>query len=222
MEATDVTKDHSLRFLETFLYAGTSVLLVAAPRLHPDFSFISLFALVPFLWRAIHVNAIESLVLGASFGTMFYFVTAQFSQAGIPTIVFPYLTAVIVLLSLYGLAVNRIAKHIGINAIFLAVVWLPVEYVLGICTHLRGIFVFSDLDSPIVVRMNSLFGVLIVSFLIVLINTLILLISDRLARCSWSRASHRAEDPEQVLAICKTNSIFEYPYCIPAVRPPPC
>ncbi|MCK5602278.1 hypothetical protein KAR91_10425 [Candidatus Pacearchaeota archaeon] len=214
-------KDRSVHFFETFLCAGTSALLVAVPCLHPDYAFVSLFALVPFLWRAIRVGLIEALILGALFGTLFFFVTAQISVTETRSISLLYLSAVIIPFSIYSAAVNRIAKHIGFNVIFLAILWLPVEYASGYCPHLNSIFVFPDLDSSILVRISSLFGGLIVSFLIVLVNSLMITASEYYVRVIPSIGTWSAEADEEIYEVYWETSFNRHWSYISHPRAPP-
>jgi hypothetical protein len=71
--------------------------------------------------------------------------------------------------------VNRTRKYIGFNPIFIAIFWLPLEYVLIHHTGLGNIFVFKNSDSWFVHRFSWLFGFLMFSFFIVLTNSLILM-----------------------------------------------
>jgi apolipoprotein N-acyltransferase len=220
LHTTDVRNDLSVRFLETFLYAGASALLIAVARLHSDYTFVSLFALVPFLWRAVRAGLVESLVLGAILGTLFCFVTSQSTVREIPTVILFHLPVAVILFSFYGIAVNRISKHIGLNAVFLAVLWLPVEYSLGL-VQLGGLFDVSASDSAILVRVSSLFGALVVTFLIAVTNSLILVASRHLTRLSGSKAPLRAGGAEEAVATCVENAIRKLWYSITAIRGPP-
>jgi hypothetical protein len=47
-------RDKVIRFLENFLWAGGSALLIAVSHRYPKHWFVSLFALIPFLYRVGH------------------------------------------------------------------------------------------------------------------------------------------------------------------------
>ena len=190
METIDVRRGISIRFLESFLYAGTSALLISISHLQPQFWFVSLFALVPFLWRAARFGLFESISSGSLLATSYYFVMAGSETFSAPGYFLVNLLIMNILFVLYGIVVNRIAKHIGPNAIFIAFFWLPLEYGLSHFAYLGNLFTFSETGSALLVRISSFFGLLMVSFLVALINSLIFIISEHFLKVSWSRASH--------------------------------
>jgi apolipoprotein N-acyltransferase len=169
-------RDKVIRFLESFLCAGTSALLIVAAHLYPALWWLSLVALAPFLWRAVKVRLSESIILGGLLASAYCFVAfpiGSWATAGAP--VFKLLELVI-LLALYSFAVNRIGKRIGFNAIFISALWLPLEYALSCYAGFGSIFTFSITDSSLGYRIASLFGLLMLSFMVVLVNSLVLMI----------------------------------------------
>jgi hypothetical protein len=83
-------------------------------------------------------------------------------------------------------------------------------------------FTLMGTGSPLVARIGSLFGILVVSFLVVLINSLLLAGSAVLARGSRAYAvcpGHRQERVAEIL-----QSIIPQPYFhfISDPRAPPC
>ena len=56
--------DRSLRLLNHFLFAGGSALILSIAHIYPEYWFVSLFALVPFLWRVTRANLPDSILLG--------------------------------------------------------------------------------------------------------------------------------------------------------------
>ncbi|MFC1476219.1 hypothetical protein ACFLQW_04380 [Candidatus Zixiibacteriota bacterium] len=168
-------QDIRIKFLRDFLCAGSSALLISVAHFYPEYWFVSLFALVPFLWRAACVGLLESIVLGGILATSYCFVTAPIALWLIPSSYVLKLLALNVLFALYAVAVNRLSRHIGFNAICMALLWLPLEFMLSHYTHLGSIFAFSETDSTLLIRVGSLFGILMVSFVVVLINSLILI-----------------------------------------------
>jgi apolipoprotein N-acyltransferase len=194
-------RDKVIRFLESFLCAGTSALLIAAAHLYPvkqampALWWLSLVALTPFLWRAVKASLIDSIILGA-------FLAFSYCFVAFPTHTFLFsaqflvkLLAFNLLFVFYAVAVNRMGKHIGFNAIFIAALWLPLEYALSHYAGFCSIFTFSITDSSFGYRIASLFGLLMLSFVVVLINSLILIILKNIAQALLSKA----------LLIVKTN-----------------
>jgi apolipoprotein N-acyltransferase len=223
LDTTVVKQGRSFGIPETLLCAGTSAFLVALPHLHPEFSFVSLFALVPFFWQVSRVGFIQSLLLGALFGATYYLLTARITPAESPGTVLFCMTSVIVLFAVYSAAVSRIAKHVGINAGFFAILWLPVEHILECSSHLGGILLPSALSSSLLVRISFVFGVLMISFLAVLINALILMITLHLGRLlrSGARVSNCVKGFERSFMFLNEDSSPEYASCGVAIRAPP-
>jgi hypothetical protein len=196
VETNDVRKDVSDCILRSFLYAGSSALVISVAHLHPELWFISLIALIPFLYRVARAGIFESVVLGAILATSYCFVTVGIVAWVAPATFLHKLFGLNVLFILYGIAVNRVVKHIGFNAVFISVFWLPLEYGLSHYDHLGSILTFPEADSTLLMRVGSLFGLLIVSFLVVLINSLILILSEHIAGTLCSGTSMSFEDDE--------------------------
>ena len=191
METIDGGKSLSIRCLDTALCAGISALLISIAHLHPEFWFISLFALTPFLWRATRGSLVEVVCLGATLAVSYCLITAgSVTWAALGSFLLKLLS-LIFLFVLYGILVNKISKHIGFNAIFIAVFWLPVEYVLNHHANLSGMFSFSGANSTLLARISSFFGVLMISFLVVFINSLLLVASEHLVRTLCLRTIFR-------------------------------
>lgn len=221
METIHAKKGLVVRFLEDFVCAGTSALLISTAHLHPHSWPVSLFALIPFLWRAARVSLLEAAVTATVLGTSYCFLTIGFSSVPASDRILIELLIPNALFVSYGIAVNRIAKHVGFNAMFIAVVWLPLEYGLSHHAHLKGVFDFCGTDSSILPRIVSLFGTLMVAFLAVLVNSLILIVSERIVRALCSASKPRAADNGERSALCE-NMILQWPrHGVAAPRAPP-
>ena len=193
----ETNKDVTVRYGESFLCGGTSALLISIAHLHSNCWFVSLFALVPFLWQATRVSIRESVVLGVLLATSYSFVTMDVAPWATPGPFLLKLFSLNILFALYGTVVNRLAKRVGFNAVFIAVFWLPLEYVLRQYAHLSSIFTFSETDSTFFIRIGSLFGTLMVSFVVVLINSLIVVVSEHIVRALYSNATSPVENDER-------------------------
>jgi len=104
------------------------------------------------------------------------FVMAPFESWAIPPRIILKLLVLIVFFVVYAGAVNRIARRIGLHAIFIAVLWLPLEYGLNRLGGINQILTLPENDSGLLIRIGTLFGMLMVSFVIVLANILILIL----------------------------------------------
>jgi len=219
------SNDNSIKFLENFVCAGSSALLISFAHLYPEFWFVSLFALVPFLWRIKKLDLSESMVLGIILASCYSFVVYPDEILITPkTFLFKFFF-INVIFSIFSITVNKTRKYIGFNPIFIAIFWLPLEYVLVHHTGLENIFTFKNSDSWFVLRFSLLFGSLMLSFCIVLINSLILMFVEYIQQRVFSSDNpQRAEDkksyswcgevlPERILYY------FRKPRAPPAYRP---
>mgnify|MGYP005640733597 CR=1 FL=1 len=164
----------SQRFLNHFLCAGSSALILSIAHTFPQYWFISLFALIPFLWRTIKVSLVDSIILGVVLASCYTTVTYPGEILIAPLkFCFRFFLLNLVFVSL-GAAVNILKGFIGFSPIFTATLWLPFEYILIHYAGLGNIFIFANNGSGFVIRVASLSGILMVSFSIVLINSLIL------------------------------------------------
>lgn len=196
-------------------------MLISAAHVYPELWFVSLFALVPFLWRAIRVSLLESGVLGGMLGLSYAFVSFRISawaSLGAPVLT---LVSLIILFALYGAIVNRIKKHFGFNAIFIAAFWLPLEYFMSHHANLKDLFVVAADESDLVLRFGSLFGLLMVSFIIVVVNALILITVGRIARALSSCDTPEAPDKNRTCVTSITLLCERSWYYFPDVRAPP-
>jgi apolipoprotein N-acyltransferase len=219
----DANKDLRDRFMMSFLCAGSSALLISAAQLHPEYWFVSLVALIPFLWRVTRASLHESVVLGAVLATSYCLVTVNAAAWGGLGAFLLRLLVLNALFALYGILVNTIASRIGFNAVFTAVFWLPIEYALSRCAHLGGVFSTPEANSSLLVGIGSLFGVLVVSFLVVLVNSLILIVTESLVRALWSRTAFpRTSSADERFYLTFSQWITEKHWYSPiAARAPP-
>jgi len=222
MRAKPELKEKTLQFLEDFLYAGSSALILSLVHTHTEYWFISLFALIPFLWRLTRANLCRSVVLGIILAGCYAFVAFIDELLVSPWTFLLELFLLCLVFSIFGVAVNRIKRYVGFNAvIFIAFFWLPLEYALSHYAHLGGIFTFSEIDSALLIRFSSLFGLLVVSFVVVLINSLILIILKRVAQALRSRSAFAAKDDKKPYPSFKETILQRRWYYFPDLRAPP-
>jgi hypothetical protein len=219
MVVTLMMRGFIIRLLESFLCAGSSALLISAAHLYSEFWFVSLFALIPFLWRAIRVSLFESIVLGGLLAASYSFVAFRLESWATPGAFLFTLVGLIALFALYGTVVNRIKKHLGFNVIFIAALWLPVEYALSHYAGLGNLFAISANESSLL--LGSLFGMLMISFVIVLINSLILIILRQVAQVLFSRGTLSIPDDKKAYPPFKEIILERRWYYFPDVRAPP-
>lgn len=216
-----LTTNCRLRWAENFLCAGSSALLISIPHVWPGLWFFALFALVPFLWRVTRVNLKESLALGGLLAASYAFVVFSADFWGFSNSNLLTLAGLIVLFALYSAFVSTVKKHLGFNAIFIAALWLPIEYVISHFSGLGYLFSIAPDESGLMYRLGSLFGLLMVSFVVVIVNALIVTTIGRLVRALRSRDAHAIAVRSLVIAPFEKLLIKRSWYCFPDVRAPP-
>ncbi|HWR83530.1 MAG TPA: hypothetical protein VN285_09520 [Candidatus Deferrimicrobium sp.] len=160
--------------------AGSSAALLSLSHLWPELWFVTLFALVPFLWRLCNVNLRGAILLGMMLATGFVCATSVTDAALSPMSFLVRLLAFNVVFIVFGIGVNRTKKYIGLDPLIIASLWCPLEYALIRYTGLGTPFSLSEGVPGFVAGFCSLFGLLIGSLVIFLGNSLILLLAERL------------------------------------------
>lgn len=204
MDVDPKHNDITLRLLVHFVCAGTSALILSIAHIHPEYWFLSLFALVPFLWRLNRTTLAGSILLGVILAGCYAFVAFTGEALVTPGIFFLNLLLLSLVFSIFGIAVNRVKRYIGFNPVFIAALWLPLEYVLTHYTALGSIFSLSNAGSGFVVRFGSLFGFLMVSFGIVFINSLILVLIEHIGHEAASNTGFTFAEEKKYYLVFET------------------
>jgi len=212
--------DRITGFLEDFLWAGSSAFLMSLSHLVSGMWWISLVALVPFLWRVAHATLSSSVKVGALFAVSLAFVASPLGHTP-PIFVLAHVSVLIILCAAFAVAVNRIARVVGFNAVFMAVLWLPVEYLLDNAGLLGGISTLSHTDSAVLVRISSLLGTLMVSFVFVLVNALLLVVIARVVRARPRHLAAPACAATEGAIVANSHTHHALFYHLPLRRGPP-
>ena len=182
---------------------------------------VLLFALIPFLWGVMRATLWEAVaqgvLLAACFSVLAY-------PSGTAADMAPFATTLFTLtlgLTLYAVLVNRIKRYVGVNAVFIAASWLPVEYLL---THVLGLgrcFALATTEPSCLFRAASLFGLLLVSFVVLLVNTITLVILRYLAQKLFGPAPASEHSERSYFSLLGEAVPYRPPYLLPDVRSPP-
>jgi len=160
---------------ESFIFAGSSALLLLLTSLFPAYWYFSFFALVPFLYRIIKATPTESLRLGSLFGISFFAVSVIDSLPTSPLhSVFKILMGT-GLFAVFGWAVGWARKHWGFYPSIVAMLWVGLEITLMKLGFTGGLLVQDEFSNPFLHGLVGLFGFLIVSVIIVILNSLLVL-----------------------------------------------
>jgi hypothetical protein len=101
-----------------------------------------------------------------------------------------------------------LARYAGINAVVIALLWVPLEYGLTRLSNLNNIFLFPETNSVPLLKISSLFGVLMVSFVVVFVNSsLVVIFSDASERGRRSGTAHGVNGEAGLFAAPRERSI---------------
>lgn len=160
--------------------AAFSALLLSVAHFHTEFWFILLFALVPYLhqlrkssWRGVLLSSISI----ASIYSVLIITHESLINPGIYLLKFGLLNLIFIL---FGSGIKLIKKSIWFNSVFIAALWLPLEFLVIRYIGLGAIFALPSQSHDLVCRLATIFGFLTISFFIILANSVILLLFDHI------------------------------------------
>ncbi len=206
---------------ESFIFAGTSALLLLIANLFCDYWYFSFFALTPFLYRIIKASASESLKLGLLFGLSFFGVSIVDSTMVSPLPSILKLLSGTALFALFGWAVGWARKHWGFNPSIVALLWVGLEIGLANLGFVDGIFGKAEFSHPFFSGLVTLFGFLTVSAIIVLFNSLLVLLFVKTLEVTKPRGKV-AQKEEKIWNLLFTPGLFtQKVHLVPEGRAPP-
>ena len=196
--------EHGLRFLNHFLCAGSSALLLSIAHIYPSCWYFSFIALVPFLWRCRKANLSGAIVVGMILACCFSFVSFTGELLSSPYLFFHKLILLNLIFSIFSLTVILAIRYLSFNPIFIAAFWLPLEYFLGYYAGFGNILTFAEIKSSFVIRFSSMFSCLMISFIIVLIKSIILMFIEHIY-CKGNSDSKFRFSKEKLSCLCSEN-----------------
>ena len=214
-------EDHNADRSLDFLCAAGSAILLSFAHVFGELWFISLYALVPFLWRLCHVNLRGAISLGMMLATFFVCATSVSDLILAPKIFLLKLLSLNIAFALFGLAISRARKAFGFDPLFIALLWFPMEYVLIHYAGLITIFSVSNSGSSLIIGFYSLFGILLGSLVIVLGNSLLLLILRYVGRWLSSCNEFLTGSDDKSYSLFNEVILERRWYYFPDVRAPP-
>jgi hypothetical protein len=240
------SKPPLVTWAESFIFAGTSALLLLIANFFPGYWYFSFFALTPFLYRTIKATPKESLRLGFLFGLSFFSVS-EFGSIGfvgaIPRLwrdashELPLLISGTLLFALFGWAVGWARKRWGFAPSIVALLWVGLE--IGLVklgmnqngsdlgfTHnlgfgIGGFFGKAELSHPLLHALTGLFGFITVSAVIVLLNSLLVLAIIKTLELKRPRGK-TIQEKKRIWDFSSTPGLFaQKVYLVPEGRAPP-
>jgi len=208
---------------ESFLYAGSSALLLLISSLYPIYWYVSCIALVPLLFRIIRASTAESLRLGFLFGLTYGSVAFAGGLLEAPVAVLQKLVSCTALLALFAWGISRTRDKLGFNPVIVALIWIAFEITLVRLGLLSSPLAESGIQSESLIHgIAVLFGFVVVSFAIVWLNATLAAFLD-LCTADESRreASFGDDDSSAPVSIRTTVELLRGFYLLPSGRAPP-
>jgi apolipoprotein N-acyltransferase len=174
--------------------------LLLLAGLWPDLWFLSFLALVPFLHRVVRADSMQALRLGFLLGLFYFAVNLAGPLYTAPAQTLLRLGAGIALCAAFGWTVAVARRRWGFNPLLTALLWVAFEFILIRAGFAHGLLAELDVGTGFLYRSGILFGFLAISFIIVLINGILVqaietVISLAKARGTVYPESERTWDP---------------------------
>lgn len=210
-----------LLWAETFIFAGASASLLLIARLFPDCWYLSLVALVPFLARVYRASAKEALRLGFLLGFTFFLVLGLNALPLSPFWSVAKILAGAALFAAFGGAVGWTRQRWGFNPAIVALLWVAFESGLIKLGFVGSVLGEAEFSGPFFHGLTALFGFLIISFLVVLCNSLIVAAIDKAISLAKARR-FEVSVGERAWDLYFTTGLFaQKSYLVPEGRGPP-
>jgi len=208
---------------ESFIFAGSSALLLLVANFFPEYWYVSFFALTPFLYRIIKASPVESLRLGLLFGLLFFAVSVIDSPESSP--ILPSLLKLLSgtgLFALFGGMVGWARKHWGFNPAIVALFWVGLELGLVKLGFISGFFAEAEFSHPFFASLVTLFGFVTISAIIILLNSILVLTIEKILKIARPQGKRVQEDERTLDLLSAPGILVEKVYIVPEGRAPPC
>jgi len=206
--------------VESFLYAGSSALLLLIANLFPGHWYLSLVALIPFLMRVSRADGEEGARLGFLMGLSYLAV----SSLAVPSPTASWwlsLATGTTLFTLCGWSMGCARTAFGFRPTLIALLWSVFELGYHQISHSAGLLGQPALSDPYLQGLAALFGVVAFSTLIVLVNSLLVLAFRAVAAIFISGRKYRTEPPVRRLYLPDLSIERSDVFLIPESRGPP-
>ncbi len=210
------------RLRTDLVMAGSAALLLCFAQRNPNMWWVSFFALVPYLYRLFSASTAGTVRLGIILASSYILLTHAGQIWSNPSQFMIKMAVMNAGFILFGLAINSMKRRIGFNPVYIALLWLPLGWVLVNYAQL-SLFGLVEASPNLVASFYSLAGVLLWSMVVVLINSIILALAGFIGRKLKviSRPRYR---PGGVLIL--QTVLVSFPqgrsfFCKPSLRGPP-
>ena len=216
------TKASRAAWCESFLFAGMSALLLLLASFFSEYSFLSLVALTPFLYRISKAELSESIRLGFLLGLAFLSVTLANNLVTDPLPAILKLLYGTALFTLFAWTLWRARTAFGFNPIITALIWVGFELSAVKLGLVRGLLGSAEFSIQHLNGLVVLFGFIIVSFVIVLLNSLLLIAVEKAVSLARARGTASCESGRIWDLYFSPGLFVQKFYLVPDMRGPPC
>jgi apolipoprotein N-acyltransferase len=198
----------SVAWAEDFLFAGTSALLLLVAALWPTWWYLAFLAFIPFLHRVVSSTPTQAIRLGFLFGASYLAVSLIGPLYVSPGESLPRLILGTSVLAGFGWSVASAQRRWGFNPLTTALLWVGFELILIKSGFAHGFFAGMEIGSGFLAKAAVLFGFLTISFVIVLINAILVLAIETAIAAAQARGavypkSERSWDPFLIPGLAK-------------------
>jgi apolipoprotein N-acyltransferase len=206
---------------EDFLYSGTSALLLLVANLFPGYWYFSFVALFPFLWRINKASTREAFRLGFLLGLTFFTFWSLDALLVTPASAILMIIGGTLLFALWGWAVGLTKQYFGFSPIIVSGLWVFFELGLIKFGYTSGLLTHSTPSTPFFLRLATLFGFGVISFIIVLLNSLLVKIIEHAVKI-FKATGIEFTTKEIFWSFVESHKFFSQKFfLIPQLRGPP-
>jgi len=207
--------------VNTFIYAGLSALLLLLSNLYSTLWFLSFFALIPLLIRGFRSNKAESILLGTLFGLIYFTINSLQLIDGHLIAIFTKILIGTLLSAGFVYSIYFIKKNFGLNPVFISILWIAFEFVLIKLGFINDLLGGEVLSQRYFYGISTLFGFLIISLIIVIINALLIIAVNRFMCWAKSRQAQMPVGERTWNLYTKVGFFADNFYLSPDNRGPP-
>lgn len=207
---------------EDFLYCGSTALFLLIADLFPAYWYFSFIALLPFLWRVSKASPAEALRLGLLLGVTF------FSFSSLDALLVAPVTRILkvfcgtLLFALWGWGVGLARQYLGFNPVIVAGLWVFFELALINLGYTTGLLAYSTPSDSFALRILTLFGFGVISFLVVLLNSVLVRVVEYAVKVFKARAVEFSSKEPLVDPTVESIFVPQKFFLVPQLRGPPC
>jgi hypothetical protein len=208
-------------WIDSFVFAGGSALLLLLANLFPEFWYFSFFALTPLLFRIIKAMPGESLRLGFLFGISYFSVSVLDSLVITPVPALIKLASGTALFALFGWVVGVARERWGFNPSIVALLWVGLEIGLLKLHFVGGLLGSVEPSHSLFGGLIALFGVLAAAAIVALLNSLLVLAIVKILTIRNPREKSVKEDQRFWGFFFTPGVLTQKVYLVPEGRAPP-